>query len=437
MKRRWYPLLILLTTLVGPTTAYSPTGQRPSQYYPSFVSDLPSMKGKVVAITGASRGLGFVTALALAEKGATMFLLNRASSRSDEALALIAAAAERAGSSAPPPEAIACDLLDFSSVRGAAAALSAAAPSLDCLVLNAGVMMQPDVASADGYDMTISCNVLSHFLLTRELLPCLETAAAASAAGEARVVSMSSGSGFGAPPFDPTFFAAGSGGRLGGAAKAYERYHQSKLANLIFTAALHRKLAAGGRSSSSSGSSTSSSAGAPPRAGVVKALACTPGVCATDMFAYVSTLSDPRGPEAADLSRVPSVEDGSLAQLFCAAGEGVASGELWGPPMGMGGGGLPVRVPLARPTVLTDEREEAVLWKACEEAVGPFDLVFDDGAPSPTAPALEAVRVAVAEEQEAEEKSFSLRLIASQVGLNSAIGAGLVYCYLVRAGAGT
>ena len=103
MKRRWYPLLILLTTLVGPTTAYSPTGQRPSQYYPSFVSDLPSMKGKVVAITGASRGLGFVTALALAEKGATMFLLNRASSRSDEALALIAAAAERAGSSAPPP----------------------------------------------------------------------------------------------------------------------------------------------------------------------------------------------------------------------------------------------------------------------------------------------------------------------------------------------
>ena len=51
--------------------------QRPSEYYEDFLDDLPSMAGQVVAITGASRGLGFVTAMALATKGATLLLLNR------------------------------------------------------------------------------------------------------------------------------------------------------------------------------------------------------------------------------------------------------------------------------------------------------------------------------------------------------------------------
>ena len=122
------------------------------------------------------------------------------------------------------------------------------------------------------------------------------------------------------------------------------------------------------------------------------------------MFAYVCRCPNRAGRKRrTSRACLPSRTEPGAA--FRAAA-GVASGELWGPPMS-GRGRSAGAVPLARPTVLTDEREEAVLWKACEEAVEPFDLVFDDGAPSPTAPALEAVRVAVAEEQEAEEKSFA------------------------------
>ena len=64
------------------------------------------MVGKSVAVTGASRGLGYVTALSLAKKGAMVFLLNRKSARATEALASIAAAA-----TGPAPILIECDLL--------------------------------------------------------------------------------------------------------------------------------------------------------------------------------------------------------------------------------------------------------------------------------------------------------------------------------------
>lgn len=321
-----------------------PSQQRASVVYPDFFDALPSMEGKVVAVTGTSRGLGFVTALSLAKKGATVILLNRPTGQAEESLGEIAAAAT---GHAPIP--IDCDLLDFESVRKAAGKVMqkcAAAGGLDVLCLNAGIMLQEDAASRDGYDITASTNVLSHFLLTRELMPALEEAAAAH--GEARVVSMSSGSGFGPPAFDARFYAR-EGGRLGGRQASYERYHQSKLANLLFTAALHEKLSVRGSS--------------------VKALACTPGVCGTDMFVHVQQLSRPGQP--VDRSRVPSVEDGACAQLKCICDPSVRSGELWGP---RGMGGPPSAIALAPPTVLVDDEAKETVWRACEEAVGIFAL---------------------------------------------------------------
>jgi len=101
-----------------------------------------------------------------------VYLLSRKSERAHEALASIAAAA-----TGPSPVLIECDLLEFASVRSAAAQLREhATDGLDVLCLNAGIMMQPDEASSDGYDITISTNVLSQFLLTRELMPELEKA---------------------------------------------------------------------------------------------------------------------------------------------------------------------------------------------------------------------------------------------------------------------
>lgn len=302
------------------------------------------MAGKYVAVTGASRGLGFVTAHSLAKKGAAVALLCRPSVTADEARDAVAAVA-----TGPEPMIVDCDHLDFESVRAAAGRLREewASSGLDVLCLNAGVMLQPDAPSKDGYDITISTNVLSHFLLTRELMPALQLGA--SLRGEARIVSMSSGSGFGPPAFDERFYQR-AGGHLGGQRASYERYHQSKLANLLFTVSLHERLKARGLR--------------------IKALACTPGVCATDMFVHVQQLSRPG--ESVDMSRVASVEDGACAQLKCACDPTVESGELWG-PRGMEGG-PPCQVAITPPTVLVDEQSKAALWACCERAVGAFDL---------------------------------------------------------------
>ena len=323
------------------------TGQRPSVLYPSYFEALASQSGRAIAITGCSRGLGFVTALTLAKKGAQLYLLNRDSAAAEAALAELQTACAAAGG--PPPRHIHCDLLDFASVRVAAAEvrshLAEERRELDVLCCNAGIMLQPDTASSDGYDITIATNVLSHFLLVRELMPTLE-AAASTPAGEARVVSMSSGSGFGAPGFDPAFYAAGSGGCLGGMAKAGARYHQSKLANLLFTSALDGKLRRSGSR--------------------VKALACTPGVCGSDMYVHVQeSFFSPGKP--ADRAAVASVEDGALGQLKCICDPSVHSGECWGPE---GIDGLPVRIALSPPQVLVNEASQAALWAACEAATG-------------------------------------------------------------------
>ncbi len=208
---------------------------KPSEHYPALFASLPSMVGKTVVVTGASRGLGYVTALSCAKLGAEVFLLSRSSAWATKAHEEIAAA-----STGPAPHLIPCDLNQFASVSAAAASVSeTAAGGVDVLCLNAGIMLQPDESSADGYDITIQTNMLSHFLLVRELMPALEAAAASR--GEARIVSMSSGSGFGPPAFDGRFFTQ-NGGQLGGQSASYERYHQSKLANLLFTAELDERL---------------------------------------------------------------------------------------------------------------------------------------------------------------------------------------------------
>lgn len=322
----------------------SPGKERPSQLYPAFVKQLPSLNKKIVAITGASRGLGYITALTCAKKGAKVIMLSRKSDISEKALAAVQDASTASG--APPPTFVECNLLDFSSVKNAAIHIKECVgkDGLDILCNNAGVMLQEDLASKDGYDITISTNVLSHFLLTKELIGDLENAAKNK--GEARIVNMSSVSGFGPPEFNPIYFTK-RGGNLGGMRASYDRYHQSKLANICFTITLHDLLKARGSN--------------------VKALACTPGICSTDMYVHVQTVF------GRDVRRdtVPSTEDGSCSQLKCIFDPLVNSGELWSPK---GVKGLPVKVEIEPPTVLINDDVKKELWRLCEKAVGAFNL---------------------------------------------------------------
>ncbi|MCI5058171.1 MAG: SDR family NAD(P)-dependent oxidoreductase, partial [Flavobacteriales bacterium] len=197
------------------------------------------MSNKTVAITGTTSGTGYVCAREIAKKGATVILLNRNSQRASDAL-------ESLQKEVPNGtfEAVTCDLQNFGSVRDAAKQISAKYDTLDVLVNNAGVMALKDEATPDGYDIQMQTNVISHFLLTKELFPLLLKSESA------RIVNHTSMARLGGP-LERKYFEK-KGGELGGngteeesfqfRGPRWERYHQTKLANCTFTYGLKNKL---------------------------------------------------------------------------------------------------------------------------------------------------------------------------------------------------
>ena len=125
--------------------------------YDAYLSSLPdgAIRGKTVAITGCTSGVGYFAALAVARMGAKcVFMLNRPSERADAAAVAVASKAAAGCEVVDVP----CDLSDFSSVTQAAATVaskSKALGGLDALACNAGVMMMPDAVTKDGYDVGI------------------------------------------------------------------------------------------------------------------------------------------------------------------------------------------------------------------------------------------------------------------------------------------
>jgi len=157
----------------------------------AWAAELPvDLGGKTYAITGASNGMGLHLSTMLAQRGATVLMLNRKSAHSS-------AAHEEVKKTAKNPSAVhlvECDLCDFSSVRSAAKAVKVIATQLDGLVCNAGVMAQADKRTADGYDMQIQANHLSHFLLTSLLFDVLVATGKKRGRNEpSRIVQHSSG----------------------------------------------------------------------------------------------------------------------------------------------------------------------------------------------------------------------------------------------------
>jgi len=198
------------------------------------------LKNMTFAITGSSRGMGYELAKKIAERGGNLILLNRGGQHTEKARDEIAQL-NKGGFTVM----INCDLCDFASVRTAAEEVRKQTKTLDCLVLNAGLMAQKDVRTKDGYDIQMQANHLSHFLLTSLLFDVLEATAAAK--GEARVVSHSSGARRApdAPLQEDAFEKAWAplvdgkpnpcvGDKFG----KWRRYQQSKRANLAYTYAL-------------------------------------------------------------------------------------------------------------------------------------------------------------------------------------------------------
>jgi NAD(P)-dependent dehydrogenase (short-subunit alcohol dehydrogenase family) len=184
-----------------------------------------AMDGKVVVVTGGNTGIGKATALGLARQGASVVLACRDVAKGE------AARVEIAGSVPGADVRVrALDLGKLASVRDFVDSVSRELPRLDVLVNNAGAWPRTRQTTADGLELTFGTNHVGHFVLTNGLLPLLRESA------PARIVNISSVLHYrGVMDWDDLQFDR----------KPYSgtaAYNQSKLANVLFTQALARRL---------------------------------------------------------------------------------------------------------------------------------------------------------------------------------------------------
>ena len=188
------------------------------------VKDIPPQIGRIAVVTGATSGIGYEAALALAGAGARVVLASRNEVKGTEMLARIRSAHPNAQVSFEP-----LDLASLKSVADCAGRLSLMLPRLDFLINNAGVMAIPKRhVTEDGFEMQLGANYLGHFALTLRLLPLI------NAAQSPRVVTLSSlAHRSGKIHFDDLQFAQNY--------KPWAAYCQSKLATLLFSMELERR----------------------------------------------------------------------------------------------------------------------------------------------------------------------------------------------------
>lgn len=249
-------------------------------------ADIPDQTGRTAVITGANTGLGYETAAALAARGARVVLAVRNLDKGKAAADLIAARNRGAGVSVQE-----LDLTSLESVRDAAEALRAGLDRIDLLVNNAGVMMTPKATTSDGFELQFGTNHFGHFALTGLLLDRLLESPGS------RVVTVSSiGHRFGRIDFDD-LQSERDYSRIGA-------YGQSKLANLLFTYELQRRL---------TGTATT-------------ALAAHPGGSSSELARYA-----PRVVQLLFRPLEQSTAMGALPTLRAATDPGALGGQYFGP----------------------------------------------------------------------------------------------------------
>lgn len=182
------------------------------------------MAGKTVVITGASQGIGKAAAIDLAKLGAELVLVVRDARKADAAVAEI-----REATPAAKIDLVFADLSLMSAVRKAAAEIKARHPKIHVLLNNAGVVMTERKVTAEGHELTFATNHLNYFVLTHELLDVLKASA------PARIINVASDAHVGQRiDFDDLMGEKSF--------KTWKAYGQSKLANVMFTYELARRL---------------------------------------------------------------------------------------------------------------------------------------------------------------------------------------------------
>lgn len=288
-----------------------------------------------VVLTGATGGLGFHVARSLASRGAEVFMTVRDLRRG-------AGLVERLTEEAPQArlQLLEADLADLGSLERAARELRERTPSVDVLVNNAGIMLAPDVRTVDGLPLQMGTNHLGHFAWTAHLWTHLAPAG--------RVVTVSSVAAASARRLDLDAWAAPSMRRRD---RRWRAYAESKLANLLFTRELARRLSAG--------------------ASARTAVAAHPGLAATEITQTGMAMGHPVLGWLLTRAIRPGLQSahaGAQPILRAALDPTLTSGDYVGPSWPGHTRGRPVLVRM--PSRAHDEELAARLWSASEQAVG-------------------------------------------------------------------
>ncbi len=293
-------------------------------------ADVPDQSGRVAIVTGGNSGIGFEAAAALAGKGAHVVLAVRDPDRGREAARRIEETHPGAGASIQQ-----LDLTSLDSIRSAADDLRAVYPQIDLLINNAGVMYPPKQTTIDGFELQFGTNHLGHFaftgLLLDHLLP-VEGSRVVTVASIAHNIQ-------GDIHFDDLQWD-----------RSYNRvaaYGQSKLANLMFTYELQRRL---------------TEKGAP-----TIAVAAHPGISNTELMRHIPGSGLPGFKQLAGLvTNSPPI--GALGTLRAATDSAVQGGQYYGPSGFRELVGHPVLVRSNRKS--HDVAVQQRLWSVSEELTG-------------------------------------------------------------------
>jgi NAD(P)-dependent dehydrogenase (short-subunit alcohol dehydrogenase family) len=296
-------------------------------------ADVGDQSGRVVVVTGSNTGIGYHAAAVLAYRGAHVVLAVRNLEKGNAALSRMVAASPGADVTLQ-----ALDLSSLDSVRTAADALRSAYPRIDLLINNAGVMYTPKQVTKDGFEMQFGTNHLGHFALTGLLLDHMLPVRGS------RVVTVSS-----------------MGHRIRAAIhfddlqweRRYDRiaaYGQSKLANLLFTYELQRRLS-----------------GRPAADKSTIAVAAHPGTSNTELPRnlprIIKPMADVLGPVL-----FQSAAMGALPTLRAATDRAVQGGQYYGPDGFAEQRGHPKVVNSSAQS--HDENLQRRLWTVSEELTG-------------------------------------------------------------------
>lgn len=287
--------------------------------------NIDTQAGRIAIVTGANSGIGYITALELARKGAIVVVAARSERLGREAVARIKAEPIDGDVIFMP-----LDLASVASIRAFVADFTSRYDRLDLLINNAGVMMPPPSETEDGFELQFGTNHLGHFALTGLLIDRL------TSTPNARVVTVSSNAHRrGKIDFDDMHSRDKKYGAL-------ESYGQSKVANLLFTYELQRRF---------------------ETAGVTTiAVAAHPGWTVTNLQRHVGFL------RFLNPAFGQPMWKGALPTLFAAVDPSVQGGEYFGPSGWQEWRGFPTRVD-AVPAAY-DPEIASRLWTVSVDAVG-------------------------------------------------------------------